>query len=266
MLRSCKELFGYEVLAQDGQIGEVHDFLFEDREWAIRYLVVDTGPWILGRKILLSVSALGQPDWSGQQFPVALTREKVKASPEVDADKDVSRRQEIKLHDHYAWPMYWDEPGGVERPVPQSPPSPTEVQEEEKVTRDTGEKTAISRSEYGDPHLRSMRDVRKYNIVARDGKIGQADDFVVATEDWVLRYLVVDTGTWLPGRKVLIALDWIEAIRYESSEIGIDLSRETIKKSPEFDPEEPVNREYEGQLYDYYGRPRYWDQERGNHS
>jgi hypothetical protein len=109
-----------------------------------------------------------------------------------------------------------------------------------------------------DPHLRSTREVIGYHIQARDGEIGHVDDFIVDDENWIIRYLIVDTRNWLPGRKVLVAPAWVEEINWVERKIQIDLSRNTIKNSPEFDPRTPINREYENQLYDYYGRPYYW--------
>ena len=46
-----------------GLIGEVDDLYFDDEDWAIRYLVVDTGGWLSGRKVLISPVAIGHPDW-----------------------------------------------------------------------------------------------------------------------------------------------------------------------------------------------------------
>ena len=74
MLRSLKILLGDTVVANDGDIGKVHDFYFHDDTWIIRYLVVDTGHWLPGRKVLITPSALGKPDWDALTFPVALTR------------------------------------------------------------------------------------------------------------------------------------------------------------------------------------------------
>jgi hypothetical protein len=111
---------------------------------------------------------------------------------------------------------------------------------------------------HSDPHLRSTREVIGYHIQARDGEIGHVDDLIVDDELWYLRYLVIDTRNWLPGRKVLVAPAWAEQVSWIERKVYIDLKRETIKNSPEFDPSMPVNREYEVQLYDYYGRPRYW--------
>ena len=118
----------------------------------------------------------------------------------------------------------------------------------------------MEEKETGDPHLRSAREVAGYHIQASDGSIGHVEDFIVDDATWDLCYLVVDTGNWLPGRKVLISPQWVvEPISWIESTVNVVLTREQVKESPVFDPTAPVNREYETRLYDYYGRPTYWE-------
>lgn len=263
MLRSSKAMFGYDVMAVDGQIGSVDDFYFGDYEWRMRYLIVKTGSWILGRKVLIPVLELGEPDWALKSFPVDLTREQVKNSPDIDTRKPVSRQQEVSMYSHYGWNPYWELPPGG--PGPMAPPSPTgipPIKHPEKVQQQMREQEALIESEQ---HLRSAREVFGYNIYAErrdggdeNGHTGYLDDFIVDDENWMIRYLVVDTGNWLPGRKVLVAPQWVNEIDFYEQRVSIDLKKTTIENSPEFDPNAPVNREYEEVLYDYYGRPKYW--------
>lgn len=105
--------------------------------------------------------------------------------------------------------------------------------------------------------LRSAKKLSGYGIDAGDGEIGRVKDLIL-DEDWRIRYLVVDTGKWLPGKKVLLSTDWIQFCDWGESRISVDVSRGTIKECPEFDPSAPVSREAEKGLYDYYGRPKYW--------
>ena len=80
-------------------------------------------------------------------------------------------------------------------------------------------------------------------------------DFL-ADDGWNIRFLVVDTGIWLPGRKVLVSPHWIEDVNWETAEVYTDLTREAIKLSPAYDPSKPVGEDYESALYDHYGRPK----------
>jgi len=250
MLRSLKILLRDTVVAADGDIGKVHDFYFHDDTWIVRYLVVDTGHWLPGRKVLITPSALGKPDYDALTFPVALTRGQVEKSPNIDTDQPVSRQQETALHNHYGWPMYWIDPGTGAWPAVApmapifAPPKPSETATEGKA----------------DPHLRSIREVTGYHIHASDGEMGHVEDFIVDDAFWVIRYMVVHASNWLPAKKVLISPQWLGEIRHRERKVNVTLTQESIRHCPEFDPRAFVNREYEERLYDYYGRPGYWDE------
>ena len=62
MLTNASLIKGCTVAASDGHIGSVSDFLFDDSTWLVRWLVVDTGNWLSGRKVLLPPSVLGRLD------------------------------------------------------------------------------------------------------------------------------------------------------------------------------------------------------------
>src|SRR5438128_2556040 len=111
MLRSAKDLFGSKIVATDGEIGKVHDFLFDDEKWGTRYMVADTGSWLTERLVLLAPACLARPDWDARTFPVNLTRQQIEESPNIDTDAPVSRQHEIELARHFQWPVYWG--GGI---------------------------------------------------------------------------------------------------------------------------------------------------------
>jgi len=100
--------------------------------------------------------------------------------------------------------------------------------------------------------------VTGYHIEATDGDIGHVEDFIIDDETWEIRYMVVDTRNWWPGKKVLIAPQWIDRVSWDDSKVYVNLSREAIKNAPEYRPN-AFNREYEEKLYDHYKRPKYWD-------
>lgn len=249
MLRSLKDLERYKVSATDGDIGSVVNFLLDDQRWVVRYLVVETGGFLGGRRVLISPISFGQADWSTHRFHLALTMEKVTNSPSVDVDKPVSRQHEQDYYRHYGYPYYWGYSGiwgmgafpallGSGRwnaaPVEHSSEAP------------------------GDVHLRSAAAVCGYDIQGSDEAIGHVDDFVVDDETWEVRYLVVDTSNWWFGKKVLVSPHWASRISWEESKVYVDMSRQQIKNSPEWNATAAINREYEARLYDHYGRPVYW--------
>jgi uncharacterized protein YrrD len=256
MLRSAKELGGYPLVSREGEaIGQVHDFYFDDRAWIILYLVVDTGVWLPGRKVLISPLALGQPPRDGGlSLPVALTRTQIENSPPIAADKPISRQQETELYEYYEWPPYWSDVTPLDAKMANVP---GRVYVE--TLRQAAQEQEPARAEPTvNPYLRSMDEVIDYRIQATDGEIGHVEDFIVEAETWTIRYLVIDTRNWWPGKKVLVVPQWADDISWTDSRVYVNLTREAIKGSPEYDPAMPVNREYESRYYDYYGRPKYW--------
>jgi hypothetical protein len=250
MLRSVKEIFGYVLSAEDGDMGRCKDFLFDELAWTIRYMVADTGRWLPGRKVLVSPIALGEPDWRTRRFPVQLTKKQIEEAPPLDEDAPVSRQYEIRWTRYYGWPYYWTGAtpwGGADFPHALFlQRQPAEAEEEEKSFDEA------------DPYLRSVKEVTGYHIQATDEEIGHVEDFILDDEPWTLRYMVVDTRNWLPGRKVLVSPLWIDSVDWAETKVFVDLDSDRIKSSPKYDPSVPVNREYEVRLYDFYGRPRYW--------
>jgi len=104
----------------------------------------------------------------------------------------------------------------------------------------------------GDPHLRSTKEVAGYHIRAQDGEIGHVEDFLYDDKDWSIRYLVVDTRNWWPGKKVLVPPSWIGEIRWEDRSLDADVVREDIRQAPAYDASKPITLGFEMQLARYY--------------
>jgi len=249
MLRSTKTMEGYKLAAADGPIGKVKDFLFDETQWTIRWMVADTGDWLPKRKVLISPISLGEPDWNSKLFPVRLTKQEIEDAPGLETDAPVSREYESQWFDQYGWPYYW-EGGGIWG---------GSVYPATLYTR-AEKSTAVEKSPEAGPHVvRSIDEVSHYHIEAEDGGIGHVEDFIVDEEPWTIRYLAVDTRNWLPGRKVLLPIETVKSIEWADQKVFLNVEREVVKNSPKYDPFAPINREYEVRLYDYYGRPVYWE-------
>lgn len=247
MLRSLREPEGYHVEASDGSKGKVKDFLFDDRTWTIRYLVVDTGSWLAGRQVLIASASLLPPDWTNRSFPVTLSKKQIDDGPSIDAHMPVSRAKEREILRYYNVTPYWQQAG---YPF---------------VAGETATAPPVSAAPAGDepagavpePHLRSFNEVRGYRLDASDGDAGAIDDAVIDDENWAIRYVVVKAR--VAGRPaVLMSPQWMKEIDWSGTRVLTGLTREQIGNAPRFDPAEPVNRRYEERLYDYYGRPTYW--------
>jgi PRC-barrel domain len=203
MLRNASAIKGYAIAANDGRLGTMSDFLFDDASWIIRWLIVDTGNWLSGRKVLLPLAALGQPDPARREFPVKLTMQQVKDSPDVDTDQPVSRQIQTYLYNHYGFYPYPNEE---------------------------------------DSHLRSVEAVTGYHIHASDGEIGHVADFLVEDSDWSIHEIVVDTKNWWPGKNVLISPRLIREIDWMNNMVKLNVDRERVKDSPAFDASTTVDQ------------------------
>ena len=248
MLNKARTLSGYKLDSLDGEFGEVEEFLFDDRHWTIRYLVANTGGWLTGRQVLISPYALVAAIKAEEHVAVNLTKRQIEQSPTLTTDKPVSLQFEEAYYGYYGWPMYWTGPY-MWGTYPY-------------IARDRGSWKGPAHGEKAwDPHLRSTRAVSGYEIQASDGELGHVDDFIIDDETWAIRYLVVATRNWWPGKKVLVSPQWIERVSWDESKVFVNLSRETIKQSPEYTEESLITRDYETGLYGYYQRQGYWEDE-----
>jgi uncharacterized protein YrrD len=251
MKRKIKSLIGFTIGCTDGEIGKVTELYFDDKTWTIRYLIVETGSWLFGRKILLSTEALLKPDWVNQIFPVNLTMEQIKDSPEIDTDKPVSRQHEMELYNYYPWTNYWGSglwSGGMESSgLIVAPPLP--LQKEVHTSLNPADQ-----EEDKDLHLRSTDTITGYHIKATDGEIGDVEDFIVNDHTWKIDFIEVDTGNWFPGKKVLISPKWINQINWETSSVTVNASVKQVKNSPEYVSSKDLVDSYEANLQNYYGR------------
>lgn len=227
MLRSTKELYGKKLGASDGDIGHVKDFYFNDLQWAVRYVVADTGAWLPGRLVLISPHAFGDIYEDGDCLLVNLTRQQIENSPAIEAHKPVSRQYEEEYYRYYGWPSYWDGSGvwGVGG-LPVAPPPPLVPSQQASPG---------SRTDNGDdPHLRSTQALNGYHIHTREGAIGHVTDFMIDDKSWEIGHLVVETGHWFAGKEIVIAPKDIDRISYEESTVFVSVTKEAILEAPEY--------------------------------
>ena len=245
MLTNLKMIEGYKLNSIDGEVGNIKEFFFDDKFWTIRYLVANTGSWLNKRQVLISPYFLLNINHSTEMIDVNLTKSEIENSPSLESDMPVSRQFEESYYGYYGAPVYWE--GNSMWGV-----SPSITHEREKW-RTTG-----LQEHSWDPNLQSSKDVSGLSIHATNGDIGHVDDFIIDDETWAIRYLVLDTQKWLPGKKVLISPHWIGNISWEENKVLVELSRDTIREAPEYTPDDMITREFETKLHQYYKRQGYW--------
>lgn len=254
MLVAGSALKGYAIEANDGRIGTVRTFLFDDTTWKIRWLVIDTGHWLTDRQVLVHPSAIGSADHKLHHLPVNLTKAQIEASPDIRQDEPVTMQMESHLYSYYGWDPYWGPDyygaglagvgmaGGFGAPYPRG----QRALESDRIQRG---------SDDGDPHLRSMLAVQDYQIHATDGTIGHVENLLLDDATWTIHYLIVDTRDWWFGVHVLIAPYAVSSIDWSEKQIRLNVSREQVKTSPPWDPASLVESMDERGLHEHYGWP-----------
>jgi hypothetical protein len=234
MLQSIKQLLGNKLNATDGDIGHVKDFYFDDQNWAVRYLVADTGSWLPGRQVLLSPHAFGGLRQDGKILRVNLTRKKIEDSPAIESHKPVSRQHEEEYHRYYGWTGYWlgdgmwGMGGGsiLETPARSVPGGSTPANGPQPKRADA--------------RLRSTQAVSGYHLQATDGIVGHVCDFLMDVKNWTIGQLVVKVGHRFTGNEVLIPAGNVDRVSYDDSTVFVKLTKEAVEQSPAYHPA-PVN-------------------------
>ena len=87
--------------------------------------------------------------------------------------------------------------------------------------------------------------LKGYALNSLDGEIGKAEEFYFDDLHWTIRYLVADTGNWLPGRQVLLSPHALVAVKQKEKQIAVNLTKQQIEDSPPLTSDKPVSRQFE---------------------
>jgi hypothetical protein len=233
---SVQDLLTYKIQAEDGEIGHVNNLLFDDVMLRVRYVVVDTGNWLFGRKVLISPMAIRPSGGTDKVLPVKLTKEQIKDSPELGADPPLSREQEIAYHNHFNWPHYWsgnDPIMGAGTML--NAPAETVVLPVPEV--DLHEEPEDKEAETRDQNLRSVREVMTYDVYRDDHSIAKVVDFVVDLEQewWSLSHIAVELTDHATNKQVLIPMGLVK-MGWQEKVVYVDLPVGDLFEAPEYQP------------------------------
>jgi sporulation protein YlmC with PRC-barrel domain len=250
MVYRLRQLLGLHIKASDGEVGKIKDVYFDDHSWTARYLVVETGAFLAHRQVLLSPIAVSAIDWDNSVVHVKLDIAQVKASPPIDTDKPVSRQHEADYFDYYGYPYYWTDPalfGSATSLVSPTGPGPAE-----RNASGVGNEAPF------DPRLRSANEVTGYGLETTAEPMGHVEDFLLDSMTWAIRYLVVGTRNWIPGKHVVIPPAWIKEVNWDERVVRVDVSPDSVRHAPEYDSNVEFSRASETSLYRHYQRDAYW--------
>lgn len=223
MLLNTNNLTGSKLLATDGELGDIHDFYFDDQTWKIRYLVADTGNWLPGRLVLLAPQSFGSYFEEREEFCIHLLRQQIEDSPSSELHKPVSKHFEDQYFRHYGWSTQALGDGAIAMgayPI-LLPPSDEEV------------RSWAANNAHEDPHLRSTSHLTGYQIQALDGESGNVCGFLVDNREWIIHEILVECGHWFSAKEVRISTGQIKRICYEESKIYVNLTKQEIERTAE---------------------------------
>ena len=213
MLYRVKDLRRCKIRARDGELGHVDDVFFDDRDWTIAYVVVDTKHWLSGRQVLLPRATIGRPDWAAEELEVDLSVDEIEHAPGVESDPPLAYDAKHRFYQSWVWQSQtW---GGFVGGV-------SEGEGTRVVDRPT-------------THLRSAMEIEGYRVESTDGRIGHVDDFLFDGEDLVIRYVVIDTRNWLPGRQVVIPPSDVQRLVWTDEIAQVALTNRQIENAPELE-------------------------------
>jgi hypothetical protein len=263
MLQIVSNLRGYSIEAKDGPIGTASDFLFDDSSMKVRWLVVDTGNWLTGRKVLIHPSAIGYADHCSRELTVGLTKSQVKDSPDIAQDLPISLQMQKDLYKYYGWDSYaGGSPygagiygGGLFSADVGTIAPPLSARTYFGMNRGGEAERGKTTTHDADPHLRSIAEVTGYHVHAADGGIGYIENFLIDSESWVVRYLIIDTSNWWFGQHVLISPHAVKEVDWTARCIRLDIARVQVRASPPWNPAVPIDEEFEDRLYSHYDWP-----------
>ena len=227
-MNNASLLIGKPIHAVDGGIGSVDDLYFDDQTWSVRYLVVDTGKWLPGRKVLVAPEAIVKPWHHQPAIAVKLTMEQIRSSPDIDTAMPVSRVAEELLYRHYQWTPYWDSTI-VPTPPMHAPPPALTVEEERQEASETAESLVKVR-------LRSANELGGYHVKAGDGEVGDVEDLLLDDDLSRVLFLVVEIKAWLFGKKVLVGPSQISRVDWASFTVDVVANRQALKNAQEYKP------------------------------
>lgn len=242
---SLKELIGFTIQATDGEKGKVYDILFDDETWIIRYVEADLGTLFSMERVLIPRFYLREPLWEEKHFPIELTVEKIKNSPNTDFDLPVSRKYEKELVEHYGLEPYW--------PVNIAAYAGKETMFNPDIPFNANKK--IIAEDKVETSLRSFSEIRGYLINAVDDNFGHVEDLIIDDSDWQILYVVIDTKNIVPwSKQVMLPINLIDEISFVNNEVRINLPKGIIKNAPEYKPAVAINEAFEKLPGNFYSR------------
>ena len=264
MLFAVSGLMGCPVEASDGEVGVVRDFLFDHETWKIRWMAVEAGDWLPGRRrVFIHPSAIAPFELSPKpslpmmsspatlELTVKLARAQIEAGPHAHEDDPVTRDMEALLYDYYGWDPYW---GAAHFGAAVLPNAESQIVERCGAARAL---TLKSRRLTAAITCTAWPNSRAIIVHAVDGDIGHVENLLADDANWEVRYLVIATRNWWPGKVVQLSPYAVKDIDWFGERINMNVTRDQVRSAPAWDPLAMTNEVSEEDLHRHFGWPGY---------
>jgi hypothetical protein len=199
MLFGSNDVCRCRMRASDGELGNVCDLFFDERTWTIQHVVVSTGGWPPGKRVLVPRELLGRPDWTRAELEIPVLRRDLEEDSLMQIPIPRTYRAKLRCRPSFVWAYG---PGGLARRMIDVLPE----------------------------HLRSVREINGYRVEARDGRCGVVEGVLFESEDWTLRHVVVGLG-WLPAAHALVPPTSITSVDEPDETVFVALERDAIERA-----------------------------------
>jgi hypothetical protein len=181
------------------------------------------------------------------ELTVNLTRNEIEAGPQSREDDPVTSDMEALLYDYYGWDPYWGATHFGAGALPNA---------EARIVGDAARREAVPPLDGGD-HLHGVAAIKGYAVHALDGDIGHVDNVLADDTNWEIRYLIIATRNWWPGKIVRLAPYAAKDIDWFGQRINMNVSRDQVRSAPVWDPLALVDEAREDELHRHFGWPGY---------
>jgi hypothetical protein len=248
MFQTLKDMCQSDVFISRERIGKIGQLIIDDHNWVIRYISISlNNP--ARKKVLISPCSVESFDNSILNINCSI--EQLINAPQ--SDFPISREQEIALHDHYRIPYYWDSPfykNSLGKSIYQGISS--------AFSCHSPENTLIQKRQSPHSHLHWAEELCNSHLMGINEEAGKIEELIIEKDDWVIRYLLINSSFLLSGHLIPISPLWIKAADWDDAEVYVNFKAKVIISAPKLEQFSDLDRDLEKRIFAYFDCPPYW--------
>ncbi|MEM9013073.1 MAG: PRC-barrel domain-containing protein [Pseudomonadota bacterium] len=245
MLYSLNDILKYNVDLGDAR-GSVEDILFEAEEGRVCFVAIDIGGWFDSRSAVLSAERVAEIDADARTISVDVAKQEIEAAPEIGAAGQGGAFQ--PAGDWTAWPkvMVGPSASAIARDLVSFIGfDPAGEDAEPRGGKDDDIATAAG--------LTAVSTIVSTTAIGSEGEIGRVIDLLFDDDSLLLSHLVVDTGTVLPERQMVVPIKLLSHFAEEDGHTVLRTTKDAVEKSPPLEEFDGLERNWLDAVAAYYG-------------